>query len=203
MVNPFTVLASSLRRWWADLTEILFLNSVWLLLQLTIIAGPPATAVIYAMMNRTHAEYYWGWGDFWREFKRLFWPAWRWGLLNLMMLALGLFNLAVYWPNVGLLWTSLRFLWIGTLSVWVMINLFYWPFWLAQEDRSMRTTYANCFRFLLLNPLSGLALSLICITLLIISSVTLLPLILGAACFIALVGIGAVQQSLEMHHLKQ
>lgn len=203
MVKPLPVLLSALRRWWADWNAVLFLNSVWLILQITIVAGPPATAVLYSMMYRTHEEYYWGWGDFWREFKRLFWPAWRWGLLNLMLMALGLFNLAVYWPNVGPLWTSLRIIWMGTLSVWVMINLFYWPFWLAQEDRSMRTTYANCFRFLLLNPLSGLFLSFICITLLVVSSATMVPFILGATCFIALVGIGAVQHSLEMHHLRQ
>lgn len=195
-VHLWGVVAGASRRWWYDWTAVLVISSVWLLAQLFVISGPPATAVLYALLQDTSAQPYWGPRDVWSEFKRLFWPAWRWALLNLIVLGIGLFNLVMYWPNSSLLWVALRLLWIAALSVWLALNFFYWPFWLAQEDQSLRNTYANCRRFLVANPLQVLVLLFVFLAILAVSLLSMLPFVLGSMAWIALAGNLAVGQAL-------
>nr|MBP7592831.1 hypothetical protein [Chloroflexota bacterium] len=98
----------------------------------------------------------------------------------------------------GAWWMVLRFIWLLVLTIWLGLNLVYWPFWLAQTDKSLRNTYANCGRFLLLNPLGGLGLTAVSALALFVSSLTILPFVLGSMAWVALVGVTAVQHSLLM-----
>lgn len=191
------ILGRALRLWWDEWVPFLTLNAVWFLLQLPVITGPPATAALYAMVRESYDGVYWGPRDAWAAFRRLFWPAWRWGLPNLLLLVVALFNFAAYWNSPGLSWTLLRLLWGLTLFAWFGLNLFYWPFWLAQEDKSLRTTYANAARFFLLNPSAGLLLTALSILLTLASLVLTLPFTLALACWLACIGTVAVQSSLE------
>ncbi len=192
-----TVLSRALRLWWDDWVPFLLLNAAWFLLQLTIVGGPPATATVYALVRESHDGVYWGPRDAWAAFRRHFWPAWRWGLPNLAFLLVAVFNFAAYWDTPGLSWALLRLLWGLTLFVWSGLNLFYWPFWLAQEDKSLRTTYANAARFFLLNPAAGLILTALSIVLTLASLVLTLPFTLALICWLACMGTVAVQRSLE------
>lgn len=198
-MRPLHMLGRATRLWWYDWTSILFLNTVWLLLQLPLVTGPPATAALYAMMRESSDGQYWGPRDAWQAFRGLFWPAWRWGLLNLLAFGLGAFNLLFYADRAGTMWFVLRLAWIGALTVWTAVNLFYWPFWLEQEKKSVRTALANSGRFLLLHPLTAVVLVFVCGLLLAVSTLTVVPLVLGAVCWVALVGVLAVRQSLALH----
>ena len=113
-----------------------------------------------------------------------------------MVVGLALFNLLVYWDVPGAFWIILRIVWLLVLTIWLGLNLVYWPFWLAQTDKSMRNTYLNCARFLLLNPLGGLGITAVTTLVLIVSCLTILPFVLGSMAWVALVGITAVQSSL-------
>lgn len=197
MLNPLAILGKATRRWWYDWTVIVIVSPVWLLAQLLIVTGPPATAVLYSLMRDTAESQYYGSAEAWRAFKQMFWPAWRWAAVNLIVWGVGLFNLLYYWPEYGYTWLALRLLWIGALSLWLAANLVYWPFWLAQSDKSLRNTYANAGRFLLLNPLPALVLTVISAGVLLVSAVTVILLVLGAAAWVALVGILTVDQALE------
>lgn len=192
-----TVLGRALRLWWDDWVPFLVLNAVWFVLQLPVVTGPPATAALYAMVQESHDAVYWGPRDAWAAFRRLFWPAWRWGLPNLLLLVVALFNFAAYWDSPGITWALLRLLWGLTLVAWFGLNLFYWPFWLAQEDKSLRTTYANAARFFLLNPSAALLLTALSILLTLASLILTLPFTLALACWLASIGTVAVHQSLE------
>jgi uncharacterized membrane protein YesL len=192
-----TVLSRALRLWWDDLVPFLALNAVWFVLQLPVLTGPPATAALYAMVRESHDGVYWGPREAWAAFRRLFWPAWRWGLPNLAFLLVSFFNFAVYWDSPGLAWTLLRLLWGLTFFAWFGMNLFFWPFWMAQEDKSLRTTYANAARFFLLNPSAGLLLAALSILLTLVSLILTLPFTLALACWLACMGTVAVRQSLE------
>jgi uncharacterized membrane protein YesL len=177
---------------------MLMLNAAWFLLQLPLITSAPATAMVYALVQQSYDGEYWGPRQAWQALRALFWPAWRWGVVNAAVLLVIASNLAVYWNTPGALWTFLRLVWFVGLGLWVALNLFYWPFWLAQEDRSMRTTYANCGRFLLLNPGPAAVLVLLCLLLALFSVVTTLPFTLALACWLALIGVTAVQRALDL-----
>ncbi len=175
---------------------MLLLNAAWFVLQIPVVTGPPATAMVYALVQRSADGEYWGPRDAWREFRALFWPAWRWGLLNALIWLVGISNLVSYWQAPGILWFTLRLLWIGALTMWLALNFFYWPFWLAQDDTSLRNTYRNCGRFLLLHPGPALTLVGLSIILAVVSLITTLPFTLGLMCWLALLGTTAVQRSL-------
>lgn len=175
---------------------MLVLNAGWFVLQIPVVTGPPATAMVYAMAQRSMDGEYWGARDAWHAFRALFWPAWRWAFVNAVIWFIGIWNLASYWQAPGTVWFSLRLLWIAALSLWLALNLFYWPFWLAQEDRSLLNTYRNCGRFLLLHPGLALALVILCVVLTAVSLVTTLPFTLALMCWLALVTLSAVRRSL-------
>lgn len=196
MIRPFHIIGRSFRIWWEQWFILTILNIGWFLAQMLVITGPPATAVLYAMTRRTVDGDFWDQRDVWGAFRRLFWPAWRWGVVNAVVIGLAAFNLLAY-ESEGV-WRLLRVVWIGGLVVWGSLNLFYWPFWLAQADKSMRTTYANCGRFLLLNVWQGPLLVLVCVALAVVSVVTTLPFTLALMVWLALLAETAVRQSLSV-----
>jgi uncharacterized membrane protein YesL len=199
MIKPFHVLGYATRIWWREWIGMFFLNLLWVLLLIPIVTAPPATAAFYAIGKRVYDGELWGIREIWQHMRELFWPAWRWALPNLLLLLVLLGNFYIYQDVSGTAWVVLRFIWAFLLILWMMFNLYYWPFWLAQEDKSMRTTYANCGRFLLLNPWPTLIITLICSLMLIVSVLTIIPLLIGAIAWLVLVGVTAVNRSLELH----
>jgi len=196
-MNPFRILVKSLRLWWRDFIGMMLLNILWFGLQIPIVTGPPATAVIYTIAQRMHEDEYWEMQELWPLLRELFWPAWRWALPNLIILLALAGNFYAYQDRAGAGWMVLRLIWGAVLAVWLMLNLFYWPFWLSQEDKSWRMTVANCGRFLLLNPWTALVLFIFCATLLSVSVLLTVPLVAGAVALLALVGVTAVQHALK------
>jgi uncharacterized membrane protein YesL len=175
---------------------MVFLNLLWVLLLIPIVTGPPATAALYAMAKRVYEEEVWELQETWQYLRELFWPSWRWALPNIVILFVLAGNFFIYQATEGVLWVVLRIIWGLLLILWVMLNLYFWPFWLAQEDKSIRTTYANCGRFLLLNPWPVLIITFICMLSLVVSVLLVLPLLVGAVSWLSLVGVTAVQRSL-------
>lgn len=197
-MSSASILAAATRRFWDEYISALVLSSVWLLAQVLVVSGPPATAALFAMSRATHDGQYWSAADAWAAFREHFWAAWRWGLPNLLVLGLGLYNLSVFWNVPGGLWTGLRWLWAAALLTWLALNLFYWPFYFAAADRSLRNTYANCARFWLLHPATAALLALVALVVGIAGVSTLLPVVLGAAFWLALVAETAARRSLTL-----
>lgn len=198
MLNPLHVITTAFRIWWREWVVLLVLNIAWFLLQLPVITAAPATATVYAMTQRSFDGEYWTPRDAWAAFRQMFWPAWKWGLLNLFVWLVGISNLLSYWRATGTPWFLLRLVWIGGLTLWLVLNFYYWPFWLAQEDRSLRATYSNCFKFLLFHPALALLLVLFALVMALLSVVTTLPFTMALMCWLALLGVVAVQSSLAV-----
>ncbi len=176
---------------------MVFLNILWVLLQIPIVTGPPATAVLYAISQKAHDEELWELQELWPMLRHYFWPAWKWAIPNLLVGVALLGNFYQYQAATGNSWVVLRLVWGVVAVVWFMLNLFYWPFYLAQNDQSLTTTYANSGRFLLLNPWSSLFLALCCALVLYLSARMTIPLMVGVACWVVLVSITAVQEGLR------
>lgn len=192
------ILVAAARRVWDEYLSVLLLSAAWLLAQVLIVPGPPATAMLFAMARATYDGTYWGAADAWAAFRRHFWPAWRWGLPNLLILVLGLYNLSVFWNVPGGVWVGLRWVWAAGLLVWLGLNLFYWPFYLAADDRSLRNTYGNCIRFWLLHPLTAAILATVALVAGVAAVSTLLPVVLGVGFWLALSAETAVRRSLAL-----
>lgn len=194
-MKPLAILTFALRRTWDEWISVILISAMWLMAQVLIVTGPPATATLFASARNTYDGVYWNIGNVWSDFKRLFIPAWKWGLLNIPVIGISLYNLTVFW-NVPGVWVWLRYFWLTGLLVWLGLNMFYWPFWLAAKDKSLKNTYANCARFWLLHPLAGLMLYLVALPVGIVSLSFALPVVLGAVFWIAMVAETAVRRSL-------
>lgn len=203
MIKPFHILGHASRLLWRDWIGLMFLNILWVIFQIPIITGPPATAVLYAMAGHVYNDEFWEMKETWQLLRSLFWPAWRWALPNAIIVLILLFNIVAYWSAASLGWMILRLFWSLLLLFWIMLNLFYWPFWLAQEDKSLRTTYANCARFLILNFWPSFIITIVCVVVVIISILTTLPMLVATVAWLALVGATAVGHSLTLHQSKE
>ena len=182
--------------WWREWVGVLFLNLVWLLLQLTIVLGPPATAVLYTISQRMVNDEPWDFQDIWRLLKQMFWPAWKWALPNGLLLVVLVTNFYAYQQFQGHGWIALRLMWGLLLIGWFGANLFYWPFWCAQADRSLKTTYANVGRLFLAHP--GIVIMVMVVSAIILTLSLSLVFLLAAGVmgWIALLGVLTVQQAL-------
>ncbi|MBE2200179.1 MAG: DUF624 domain-containing protein [Anaerolinea sp.] len=195
-MNPFRALLHASRLWWKEWIGMILLNILWALLQAPVVTGPPATAVLYAIARKVYDDEVWELPELWTELRRLFWPAWQWALPNLLVGGALVWNFYAFQGAQGSAWLALRLAWGALLLLWFMLNLFYWPFWLAQEDKSVRVTYVNCGRFLLRHGWAALFLAVVCSLVLTVSLWTAVPLSAGAVCWLALVGETAVRRSL-------
>lgn len=197
-MNPFAILSSATRRWWDEWISAILVSVFWLLAQLLVIPGPPATAALFAMARRSHDGEYWGAPDVWAAFKELFVPAWLWALPNIAVIGLAIYNISTFWALPHGAWSALRVVWVVGLIVWLGLNLFYWPFLLAAEDKSLRNTYVNCARFWLLHPLAAVVLFLVCLIVGLITLPFALAIVLGSIFWITLVSEMTVRNSLKI-----
>lgn len=196
VMNPINILWQSVKLWWQHWIGILVLNVVWFLLQVLLVTGPPATAVAFTISQRIHNGEAWDWQDLVQLFRELFWPAWQWALPNLLLVMVIVGNFYAYREFTGLMWTALRLFWGVIAVVWFMLNLFYWPFWLAQADKSLKTTYQNTFRFFVLHSWTVLAVTGVAAIVMVLSVLYILPLTIGGVVLVMIVAVTAVAQSM-------
>ena len=196
-ISPTGVIAFAVRRMWDEYISVLLISAAWLPAQVLIVTGPPATAMLFAMTQKTHDGIYWSAADAWSAFRQLFVPAWKWAIPNLAFAGVALYNLTAFWSLPGGAWAALRLLWFLGLVGWLALNLYFWPFWLAAADKSFRNTYANCARFWLLHPPAALAVFVICLIIGLVSLPFALPIALGAVFLIAMISTTAVRRSLQ------
>src|SRR5688572_1110008 len=199
MIRAFSIVGQAFRLWWQEFMLLIFFNLIWLALQIPIVTGPPATAAMYViarqLANGELIEPRHGLN----ALRRMFAPAWMWGAINLLIVGAVVGNFWFYQSATGWLWIGLRLVW-GVIALgWFAINLFYWPFWLAQEQHSLQLSFRNSFLFLAKRPGLALTLMLISALLIVVSVFTTLPLATALMAWLALIVVLAVEEALHSH----
>ena len=189
----------ALKLWWQEWISILFLNLVWVLLLLPLVTAPPATAVFFAMCKKLMDEEPWDLQDLLPLFRQLFFPAWKWALPNLLFVAVTAVNFLAYQSFDGLGWIVLRAFWGMLTFFWLLLNLFYWPFWLNQEEKRVYLTYSNAVRFLLKQPMTAILVTFLSLIVVAASLRIVFPLAVGLIGWVMLLGLTAVQNTLAYH----
>ncbi len=197
MIRAFNITARALGLWWREFVVFIFFNLVWLALQLPIVTAPPATAAMYVIARRAANNELLDPRDGWAALRQVFVPAWKWGLVNLAIVIPLFANFYAYQNAQGFIWTVIRLVWGGVGVVWFTLNLFYWPFWLAQSDQRLVTTFRNSAVMLLKAPLLGLTLAVICGVLIAGSILFAVPAAIGLMAWLSLIGVLAVDEELE------
>ena len=178
--------------------HIAFFNCIWLVLQVPILTGPPATAAMYAIAYRLAEDELVTPGDAWKTIREMFVPAWKWMLVNLPVLGIVLGNLWLARGRDGDLWAVLRVVWTVVGIIWLSAMSLYWPLWLAETDRSVGNTIRNCFVLLLHAPALAFSVIVISAVLFVLSVVTIIPLINGVMVWIAVIGLVTSKQIIRL-----
>ena len=202
-MSPFRIWARAIGLWWRELIVWTIFNIAWFALQIPIVTGPPATAAMFVIARRVAAGEYLDFGDGLRALREMFFPAWKWGAITLILIVVIGVNLWFYQAAAGLLWDVLRLVWITIGLLWFGMSLFYWPFWLAQADRRVSVTLRNSALFMARRPGVTLILVLSGLAVAVGSTLITLPLVVALMAWLALLGTVAVNDELRRIEVKR
>ena len=152
MITPVRLLPRAIGLWWREFAFLMLLNFIWLVCQLTVILGAPATAALVYVSRRVVDGELIDLGEFWQGLRENFTAALKWGILQLLVYGVLGFNLLFYAGQSGVAILSLRYAWTFMALIWFAINLYFWPLHFEQADRRFRTTLSNAAKMALLNP---------------------------------------------------
>lgn len=172
----------ALRLWWRELLFLLVLNVLWLVAQLTVVLGPPMTVSVYVVARKVMEGDLIDFKDVISAVRQHLAASWAWGALQIVVYGVLGFNLFFYARAEGQLVLILRYAWTLLLLAWFTLNLYYWPLYLAQEDRRVATTLSNAGKMILLNPGFTLIYSLLALILVAVSIFS--GLLLGAVMMV-------------------
>jgi uncharacterized membrane protein YesL len=144
MKAALSIVGGAFKDIWGDLWTMLVCNLLWLLANLLVIPGPPATlALVYYSNRLAHGEVA-DFSDFWEAFRGYWGPAWRWGAINLGVIAFLLGDLLLTsLSNQGVWRQYLQGLYIALLAAWLGVQFFALPFLFEQKTMSVRQALRN------------------------------------------------------------
>lgn len=172
MVTPGQALWDTLVNAYDSALEVLKANLLWILLSLPILSLPAATAGAYyfafQLAQRRTADV----STFFEGIKLHAWAGYRFFLLNLIAILTLLVNISFYGRFQQQWATWLQGVMLGLLVVWLALNIFTFPLYLAQAEKKLRVALRNSMVFYLRQP--GMCLSLIAFLFLLSAISTLL-----------------------------
>ena len=143
MKTVLSILRDTFRDVWSDLWTMLVVNFFWLLANLLIIPGPPATLALFYFTNRiAHGEVT-DLVDFWRYFRQNWGIAWRWGVVNAGVIVFLVADIVLTAQFQGSWTPFLQVFYIVCFVVWLALQLFSLPFLFEQETMNIRQARRN------------------------------------------------------------
>jgi hypothetical protein len=123
--------------------DLILLNLIWFLVSLPIITAVPALGALFYATNQMVHTGTGNWRHFVEGFRRYFWLSWRWGLINVVVLAFFFFTLSFY-GHVESPWAAgIRLLVIGLIVAWGALQLFTFSLLLEQADQRFVVALRN------------------------------------------------------------
>jgi hypothetical protein len=138
------LIRDSLADVWSDLWTVLVCNLLWTLSMVLVIPGPAATLALFYYTNRlAHGEVA-DLADYWGAFRRSWGVAWRWGVINLIVIAIFVADsiLTGQLSQTSLAMFAQGF-YLAGLAGWLLLQLFALPFLFEQETPSVRQALRN------------------------------------------------------------
>ncbi|HLO13414.1 MAG TPA: hypothetical protein VK206_01200 [Anaerolineales bacterium] len=195
------ILGLSFRDTWQELWTILIVHLLFLLGNILIIFGPPATLALFFYGNRiAHGEMA-NERDFLKAMREYWMPAWRLGLINLLAIGLlvGDYYLTGKIISDPKLASFLQGLYSALLVGWLLLQLFAFPFLFEQKQPLVLQALRNAAIFIGKNFVFVLALaSLLLLSLAAGTLAFMLTFVFGGA-FVAFASNHAVLEHLADH----
>jgi len=196
------VLIATFHVWWDDWVNWFVCSLLLILAWLTVILGPPATLGFYHVAHHLTYGKSLGPKGMVVGAGRYFLTAWLWGGLNLVA---GLLIYADFWfygQLEGATGTLLMVFSSILLTLWLLVQFYALPYLIEQERRSVFLALRNGLFSLLAFPGYSLALGGLTLVIVALSLRFVVPAVLGALGFAALLGTWAVRERLGTHQIR-
>ena len=196
--SAFNVIGQSFSLWWWDWSNGVLVSLLTVLVSLTGVLAGPAILGLGEVAKDLNDGIRTGMGGWWDGFKRYFWVGVLWAVVNLVVIALVGFSLWFYtqWDTP---WSPLLVVILVLIAVfWVDVQLLTPGYLIAQEDKSLGLAWKNSLLTLLAAPGFCFVACGLSLLILIVSLVTLLPLMAGTVSLLALISVLAVQDRLAV-----
>lgn len=154
---------------------------------------PVTTVGVYYVANRVaHAKTF-HFSDFVDGIKLYWWRALIWLLANVVIIFMIGLNLWFYPANFEGFWVIIvGGLWLAALFFWIVMQIYYWPLLIQQEEPKMLLTWRNSAYLMLANPFYAFFMICFSIVLLAISVALTLPFVFVGMALLAVLGSNAV-----------
>lgn len=199
MREVLKIVGESFRDLWDDLWTMLAGNLFWLIANVLIIPGPPATlAIVYYGNRLAHGEQA-DLADLWQAFRSYWGPAWRWGAVNIVVTAFLVANVSLTGQmQLGAWEPAIQGLYVALLVLWLAVQFFALPFLFEQEKMRVRQALRNSAVLIGKNMGFCLALWILLGLILIAGSLAFLLSAMLGMVFMACAGNRAVLNRLEL-----
>jgi uncharacterized membrane protein YesL len=141
----FTIVGRAFRDLWQELGTVLIVQLLFLLGILLILPAPPAVLALFFYGNRIAHDEVASERDFLDALRRYWTPAWRWGLLNLLVIGLlsGDYFLIARLTDNAAIASFIQGLYLALLAGWLLLQLFVLPFLFEQEEPRLLQALRN------------------------------------------------------------
>lgn len=199
----FSVIGRSAVDWWDAWLDCVLITMVWLVAQISIVLGPPATFGVYYVINNLLSGESQGPRGVITGMRLYFGKAWIWGGINLLSLAIVYVNVVFYqqWENPAALF--LRPVVILIAVMWYVTQFYALPFFMELKDPNVFQAIRNGFFLMMASPLYSIVLMVVVILLLGVSIFFVLPFFLGLPMFAVILSARAVQDRLVAFGLRK
>src|SRR5689334_17376043 len=186
---------------WQELWTILIVHLIFLFGNILIVTGPPATVALFFYGNRiAHGESA-NERDFLNAIRKYWKPAWRWGFMNLLVIALliGDYDLTGKLANDSNTLHWIQGLYVTLLSVWIWLQIFSLPFLFEQEQPSVIQALRNSTLFIRKNLILVFTLTLLLALSLMIGMLAFMLTFVFGGAFVAFASNHAILEDLPEH----
>lgn len=198
MKPALVVIGRSFRDLWGDFFTTALCNLIWLLSQVLIVPGPPATLALFFVANRlAHGEVT-DPRDLLRALPSYFGLGWRWGAANLVLILIlyGDFRLTGQLGD-SILLRLVQGFYLALLVLWFQVQLLALPFLFEQVQPSLRQAWRNGLVLIMKHPIFSIGTGLLTVLVLLVGIPLFLLTLAAGGLFVALVGNHAVLNRLQ------
>ncbi len=198
MSTALKTIGLAFRDVWQELWTILIVHLIFLFGNLLIVTGPPVTVALFFYGNRiAHGESA-NERDFLNAIRYYWKPAWRWGFMNLLVIALliGDYFLTGKLANDSNAVHWIQGLYVTLLSVWILLQIFSLPFLFEQEQPSVIQALRNSMLFIRRNLILVLTLALLLVLSLMLGTLAFMLTFVFGGAFVAFASNHAILEDL-------
>jgi uncharacterized membrane protein YesL len=197
LISPLVVIKDGLVLWWDEWINWIVVNLLWLLCWLTIVLGPPATFGIHFVAASLVEGESLGVRGLLDGGKKYFAKSWLWMVVNTIVIVIIVFNILFYY-QIESNWAQFIqgiILFVGFL--WILVQLYTLPFFMLQEDKSLRVAWRNALFTIIASPFHALIIFAFILLLTAVSIMTVLPVFFGVPGLIVVLTSSAVKDRVK------